>query len=220
MATIRIGKEFLEHVEAHISRMRADDIKFKLGVVDWAVKYNSPSEFATALLWGPHLHLVPLMPAHWATVRNHLYLKVEHHSPRSPVTIRFESSIYGPPKWENHSAVDTTLATLADPTQQAKYPEVKLLHDAAERLFAKAELDAKWDATAQAVKAFFLSMPSVNTALKEKPEMRLYVPRSYLDKMDKPDPRTKRVVTVPEGFDAASLAAQAVEVQMARAINN
>ena len=221
MATVLISKQFLSDVDDHINKMRDDELKFK-GLTDCTSLELPPHimpKFLEMIAWGEHLHLRDKMPQEWVKPQeNRMDLVVKpSNDVRATLTVEFKpGNAVMPPLYSRYHDHEVPLHVLFDKNVYCGYPDYQYVADAFEKSISRVEIFKKWNNTLDQVKKFFAACPSVNKALTLQPSMMVYVPKQYINKVEAQVERKKR--EIPE-IDAAALASQAVEMQIARSIH-
>lgn len=221
MATVLVSKQFISDVEDHISNMRNDELKFKKldDCTSLELSGTIKPKFLEAIAWGEHIHLRSMMPKEWLNEREYrisLELKTEGNT-RIFLPVEFpRSSTAMPPGFSGYRNYTVTQEMLDDRDKYGSCPDYALVVDAFKKSIERDAVCKKWGETTDAVKKYFNACPSVNKAVMLQPSMMVYVPKQYIMKIEKPVERKSR--EIPE-IDAAMLAAQAVEMQIARSIH-
>lgn len=231
MATVEVTNKFLEAVNTHVSEMGRIDANINARPVSsltTAELNNVNADLIHAIIWKEHLPLRDLMPKGWMsdTGRVRLNIKgVRELDGGGRVTfdtaVQIEGKFLMPPSFSSFSTYAVSVEDLHGWQALPQYQnEATGLLDAFARGIKYHECVAKWKLTQQQVTAFFKSFKTVNTALKHTPSMCLYVPKEYLDRVNKvaaPRSRQAADTEIPE-FDADALAAQAVTLKLQQSV--
>ena len=226
MATVYISKTFLSDVEALINNMASDDVRFKFGSNRNAVdlsQFSNRLRFLENLAWPKeHIEQAVTMPERWkkrntrASVRVH-YFQGGVERKVDLECININGATWFPPDFNAYGRFEVVEDALTMLHGDPQYPEARVIYEKFLTARDATALEQKWHNTKREVTNFFAACPSVNKALLLQPAMQMYVPRQYLDKIKRVE--AAKVVREVPTIDAATLAAQAVEVSIARSIN-
>lgn len=222
MATVLISNQLIQEIRSHVQQMKSDEIKFKLGDTkdaDMLQLLNGPLLFLEKLTWGEHAPLARTLPEQWKKRSNRMDIEVVNDKEKISFSCcNINADTWFPPDFQSYKDQRVTLATLLDPDMQAQFPEVKIILETYHKRKALQDIETKWNQTEESVSNYFRACPSLNKGLALQPAMRMYVPKHYLARVDKPSERAKTDREIPQ-IDGAALAAQAVEVTLARSIH-
>lgn len=217
MATVRISKQFISDVTSHINVLRDQEIKAE-GLADsYSVDYKGmPSPLSEFILWGDHHHIKDEVPEDWCGKADDVDFRFRPGGSEGPffyVTGKDTAGIKVPPKLGTYRPdVDLTEEFIMDDANMARFPEIRVIRKQYAKAKLKYDIQQKWANNCAVVQRFFESKPSVNQALKAHESMRLYVPKKYLDIIDREVERT-----APD-IDADNLAAQVVAVRLRQSV--
>ena len=130
------------------------------------------------LLWGEFVHLKDQMPQGWLRFTEALYLKADREIDEDKRTVSatiaysFPNKIAAPPStetWGKRISVSES------------YPGMKELLNASQQ---RLEINARWEKVQSDVLRFISNCKSLNEALKLWPDLRVYIPQNYLDRVD------------------------------------
>lgn len=179
MAYVAISQGLREDVRRKINSLKA----VELGTVPPSEDKQHVS-FITddhlKLVWGPYYHLMPTTPPEWAKSIQTVRLQstkafsfedgfVEVKASR---TLEFNPEISAPPNADRYGFSVTV--SNEDPDMAA------LLEAGMQRHAVK----RKWDKIERQVTSFLVSCKSLNEGLKLWPDLRIYIPQSYLDRVE------------------------------------
>lgn len=225
MATVLISKQFINDLSSNITRMQDDDIKFKcgrdLGTVDLSALRTEPLRYAQRLAWGAdHVEWATTMPEKWKKTSERFDIRVATPSgmKHSIVCTGLNKLTFFPPGFFSHHDHDITEEELLAAAALPEFPEAALVKEAYDKVKLAGEIKRRWNETRTSVVNYFNACPSVNRGLQLTPAMRMYIPAQYLKKIDDGAAKQKKERVIPQ-IDGAALAAQAVEVSLARSIH-
>lgn len=227
MATVLISNRFIDDVRNLVDGLMNDDVKFKCGTELGKVSLahiKTPLRYLESVAWMPeYAHYATSMPQRWKKQSNRMDFRVAM-TRSDGVNVRLglsavdlNDATWFPPDFGPYHDHDITLDELKAAAANPDYPEAALLLDAFTKKERSVELELKWRTTREEVIKYFTACPSVNKAIMLNPAMKMYVPKQYLKRLEQPAPtKTKR--EIPQ-IDVGQLAAHAVEVSIARSIN-
>lgn len=214
MAYVAISGELKENVKEQIKNLQRKD-SGSIPDVPSSVSLDTIPEDLKDKVWGEHRHLEAMMPKEWKLYRDELTLKVEFVLENSDVCktsfdIKFNrpAELACPPNTRPYSfAVEV----------DEYYPLV------AEYLVYRkkiAEVDARWDKVRIDVMKFLENCKSLNEALKLWPDIRIYIPKQYIERIEKKAERTvsnTSALDILKGIDTDGAVAAAIGARLASA---
>lgn len=232
MALVRISKQLIQEVEGRINQLRSAEInEFPRPASEVPPTPGvNPEPLATHILWGEHLHLKSLMPSDWVkkAIRpqfNTLYTHDDGHNERT-AAVSFEgSNVPVPPGsttgWNGSVEVKVPYFMVEEAVADEQSP----FHAVATRIMAVVEYEKRsrkvtkaWTERQQQIVMFLNKCKSLNEAIKLWPEIKLYVPKSYIDTVETPVIRPQNVVRKEkalENVDTEGLTAAAIAARLA-----
>jgi hypothetical protein len=188
---VRISGELQSDVRSHINSMKLKDLQLQLGSSEQDKLFciSGSSTELINLVWGKHLHLKSQMPTEWMKdlckeYRPHIWIRVqwdqlttEPKSKKFQVYVKDGGSFLVPPRMNSGSEFSIRMEDLTG--------DLKNINDLHSQWD---ELCAKWTKISSDVITYLKSAKSLNSALKNWPELKAFIPQEYLD----------RVATKPE----------------------
>ncbi|MFM1990262.1 MAG: hypothetical protein RJA99_3219 [Pseudomonadota bacterium] len=235
MALVRISRQLISDVETRCNVMRNAEVNEQ----DYpsTERQGSAPELATiqAFMWGDHEHLRTLMPTDWCAVANDFSVTTTyrhddgHLETTAPVTFTFSSLMTLPPKTSlgyrngkyNCAQVNVQYEVIEQAFEDPKHPHhmvacaVMAIVDREKR---QRKIETVWRVRVANLKDFLGKCKSLNEAIKLWPQVKLYVPQSYIDTVETPVVRTQaaaRKEKVTEGLDTDGLTAAAIAAKLA-----
>ena len=217
MATVMVSKALLDEIRAKCNQMKSQEIE-KMGL-----EYKQP-ELSVQLLvdemWGGRLHLQRL---YMATHLGANALRVLDRGSCVDVTIKHPE--FGRLHVGGYLPKDNEKFVL--PPEFGRYsgtPTVKLPegHPWGEGIVSfhrtHSELDLKYNAIYDQLHRYLNQCPSLNAAVKGLPEIIMYIPKEYKERMERKVERakTERVAASAESVDVGSLVTAAVAFRIGR----
>jgi len=212
MAYVAISATLINDVENKIRRMKEADDNLIQKPID-EITYQTLPDDLEQLIWGSHLHLKNVIPDDWKVYNRELRANAhfEHDGVnlKSIVHIKTAVGTAAPPKTANyttHFDIPSTHPIIAEIVQ---------------RDVAYYENNKKWKAIQRQIKDFLNNCKSLNEAVKLWPDVRVYVPQSYMDRMLVKSERTAEKISKASEFlkqiDTDNAIAAAVGARMAGA---
>ncbi len=187
---VRKTQTLVDDIEHSVDRMRHNaqhqlkqDVKIEIGTP----LHSAMREVIETALWRDAPDIKDKMPIEWCNMENQVSVKFEEegkkvirHDLETPDTDKFKM----PPKhsrWDTHDIPKQYWTPLVKDwldTRNSKAVEFEEVHE-------------MYKDIARQLVAFMGKHASLNTALKEMPELKLYVPDIYLEKIEKKAERTQ-----------------------------
>jgi len=216
MANVRFSKQLIEEIESNI---RASCQKECEALGAQGNPDSVESERLRDVLWGEHVALKNTLPVKWCqngkgqNVVVSVDDKENYNFSTVSLYIRMSSANFLLPPHESLYNLRLKL----DVTELSSFPVVC---DAYHRYVAQRDIHLKWEAAKKQVTEFVRAFPTLNRAVAEWPELRLYLPDSMLKQLDTPTvPRAKtaRVTPTYEApfIDKDGLTSTAIAARMA-----
>lgn len=218
MALVRISKQLIEDIRNRIRVMSdAEQKNIEIPPTAWNASVRTDvQEFVTACKWGDKLHLKEQMPHHWLAHAKNVEITVKYSTP-SPraVEISYTDMALALPPGTNlnwNSTLQLVVRPEDLPELSQLKAEVEALHAALEQ---RAEIAKAWISRRDDIVKFLEKCKSLNEALKLWPGIKLYVPTSYIETIERkveratPEKRAEVVATIDtDGLTAAAIAAK------------
>lgn len=213
MALVRISKQLIEDVKHCTRNLQNREVGEIPAPTDTSVALtaqHTPS--LRALFWGEHAHLADLMPRDWCVNTKVFVLTTVtthddgHKETTSGICFAANSvEVPLPPKTPTrYSHGHYSAATMDVPYEivaEAAADPSHLHHLTAAPLFAMTEYEKavrkvrkSWMAREAQIVQFLEKCKSLNEAIKLWPQVKLYVPKLYIDTVEMPVVRSQAVV--------------------------
>jgi hypothetical protein len=213
MAYVAISGELKTSVKEQIRNLERKDVG-AIPDVPSGVSLDTIPEDLKDKVWGEHRHLEAMMPKDWKVYRDDLTLKVKFVSDDSIVhNTTFEVMFKGdtlpcPPNTRPYSfAVEV----------DEYYPMV------AEYLVYRkkvVEVETRWNKVKVDVMKFLENCKSLNEAIKLWPDIRIYIPKQYIERIEKKAERAvsnTSALDILKGIDTDGAVAAAIGARLASA---
>jgi hypothetical protein len=212
MAYVAISTQLMNEVDNKINRMKEADANLIQKPID-DFTYNTLPSDLDQLVWGEHHHLKNVIPDDWKVYSKDFRAntKFMHDGTelKSLICIKTAVGTAAPPK---SSSYTTHFDIPAD------HP---LIAEVVQRDIADYENRKKWKAIQRQIKDFLNNCKSLNEAVKLWPDVRVYIPQSYMDRMLAKSERTAEKISKASEFlkqiDTDNAVAAAVGARMAGA---
>ena len=219
MATVRITKDFIISVGSVINLLRTKEQQAQ-DCETWSSQVSvNDAPWVKEQAWGNYSDLEKVVPSDWLkkTDKQGIMVHDELHGSIKFI-VRFTNMLMPPTydRYQNLSLDRTDVnRVVGDADLSAKYPEIVAIHEQLLRFDAHKASVSKWVDINAGVVGFFQQFPTLNAALKAAPEMRLYVPESYLRKLEeKTESARKAQAAVEVKVDTGQLAALAMAAKL------
>lgn len=213
MAYVAISGALIEDVSTKIKSMRSLEVK-AIPEVSRYMKLSALPEDLVQRMWGEHYHLRDVIPNEWKRQRNDLqlrvnYLSAEGNEQHIEVNLNFPNgNIDCPP---NAGGYYHTIIVEEDFHLVAPYVAyAKQIH----------EIDERWDKVKDQIFKFLKGCKSLNEALKLWPDVRIYVPQQYLERVERKVERAtadSSALDILKSIDTDGAVAAAVGARLASA---
>jgi hypothetical protein len=209
MAHVGISQQLISDVKDSIARMANKERAMEIEVLHTKLP-STPQEIGYAsldteqrdelfkMVWKEHADIRSRIPDNWCVSHNELVLRWnETREDGVPEDWRFKvrmghgSNYWLPPTSSYYDPVRVA----SRPSFASKYVE----YSRAEQLIGKA-IKEKYDTIVSQVTGYLKSCRSLNAAIKALPDIKLYIPSEYLDRVGK---RTERTVSAKAEEHAA-----------------
>lgn len=161
-------------------------------------------------LWGDHLHLRNVIPSAWkSTIKScNASLKATLSSGKTTernFTAHFDTPIDAPPHYNDYRF-------------RADLTHLPAMAAAVEWVRNSSEVELRWEKVKTDVDNFLANCKSLNEALKLYPDIAIYIPKPYLDKVEEKkevsEKKESEAARVLKGIDTDALKAAAVMARM------
>lgn len=212
MAYVAISATLINDVENKIRRMKEADDNLIQKPID-EITYQTLPDDLDQLIWGNHYHLKNVIPDDWKVYNKDFRAntKFMHDTTelKSMVAIKTAVSTAAPPKSSSYT------------THFDVPPTHPIIAEVVQRDVAYYENNKKWKAIQRQIKDFLNNCKSLNEAVKLWPDVRVYIPQSYMDRMLAKSERTAEKISKASEFlkqiDTDNAVAAAVGARMAGA---
>ena len=224
MAYVAISQTLIEDVRRSIEfKMRAEHATIARPAL--ASNYTLAGAEREAFMidkWGPHVHLEPLLPPHWTPVAQTISLRCDYSFPDPDhegsfmlgsvtTTCNFVPPLRLPPGSDTYN-----LRAVVSREHPAVAPHAA--YDVEIRRVTR-----RWAKIRDDVITFLRSCKSLNEALKLWPDVRIYVPQSYLSRAEEKTAKAKaaesKALEVLKSIDTDAAISSAVMVRILEANN-
>lgn len=217
MATVYITQELSGQVSSVIKRMREAEIVTNNAEVGKPIELDT-SEFLTKAMWGSRLHLKDQMPEEWLSVSNSPMLNV--HMPMDDAgnkvvhQINFRNQkVTNRPNNDRWS--EPKIACKKDYLEaHADMMGVQNILNHLERIELNHEIKARWAKVEGDIMAFLGKCKSLNEALKLWPGVKMYIPREYIERVERKVERKVREKEILDDTPVDTLTAAAIAARL------
>jgi len=177
MAYVGISSDFIQAVKREIARMKeAEENAFTKPETEVNV-HEAPDDIVQ-LVWGQHIGLRNQMPKEWLVENNsvNMRVKLEHEGTSWDVmyTVKFTYPMLSPPGFSRYRH-DVYVEEDAYPPMAATVKHAREMM----------EIKARWEKVKLQITTFLQSCKSLNEALKLWPAVSVYIPKQYLDRVNR-----------------------------------
>lgn len=217
MATVYITQELSGQVSGVIKRMREAEIVTNNAEISKPIELDT-SEFLTMAMWGSRLHLKDQMPEEWLSVSNSPTLNV--HMPMDDANNKVVHQInFRNQKVTNRPNNDRwnepKIACKKDYLEaHADMMGVQNILNHLERVELNAEIKARWAKVEGDIMAFLGKCKSLNEALKLWPGVKMYIPREYIERVERKVERKVREKEILDDTPVDTLTAAAIAARL------
>lgn len=184
MAYVSISQDLRSAVRSNIDNMRRmerDGIKIPEVIQD---KTMSGADLAMEqLVWGAHYPLKAMMPKEWLSNTESVNLRTnvtfeDGSSQKASYRVEFKPRMATPPNADRYGYdVDLPADHPAIPELTAYYTEMR-------------SIEQRWAAVGKQILEFLGACKSLNEALKLWPDVRIYIPKQFLERVERKVERT------------------------------
>lgn len=222
MAYVAISNQLTYDVDRKIDQLKSTEVNALTRPDNHAtVPTNDP--YITALVWGEHLHLKDQMPDAWKTKASQIDVSFRVKRDHDSNMANFTFNTYGQDQFElpyasNRNGYSNMNITLTD---EAQVPPI--MQPILQWTIQRTDIESNWNGIKMQVNEFLKNCKSLNEALKLWPDLRIYIPKQYLDRMEKNSPSAKKAaeenaaLKVLQSIDTDFVVAAAVGARLASA---
>lgn len=217
MATVYITQELSGQVSGVIKRMREAEIVTNNAEISKPIELDT-SEFLTMAMWGSRLHLKDQMPEEWLSVSNSPTLNV--HMPMDDANNKVVHQInFRNQKVTNRPNNDRwnepKIACKKDYLEaHADMMGVQNILNHLERIELNHEIKSRWAKVEGDIMAFLGKCKSLNEALKLWPGVKMYIPREYIERVERKVERKVREKEILDDTPVDTLTAAAIAARL------
>jgi hypothetical protein len=212
MAYVAISNQLMDEVRSKIMRMK-DAERNSVPEVNAQLSYQTIPLQYEQLLWGEHYDLKDKLPSAWKRELNELCGTAEYmHGERmckSRLYLKAAIKISAPPDASSYTAHFI---------MPADHPDMAPI---VERDKQYADIESKWTTLHNKIRDFLNNCKSLNEAVKLWPDVRVYIPDTYMKRMLAKSERTAEKISKASEFlkqiDTDHAIAAAVSARMAGA---
>jgi hypothetical protein len=217
MATVYITQELSSQVSSVIKRMREAEIVTNNAEIGKPIELDT-SGFLTKAMWGNHLHLKDQIPSDWLSISNsptlNVHVPVDEAGNKIVHSINFRNqTVTNRPnndRW-NEPKISCKKAYLEANVDMAGVQNVLNYLD---RVELNAEIKARWAKVEGDIMAFLGKCKSLNEALKLWPGVKMYIPREYIERVERKVERKVREKEILDDTPVDTLTAAAIAARL------
>jgi len=214
MAYVAISGQLMDEVRSKINRMKEAELNSLPPSTDNLSFSYVPHDYE-AMVWGEHLHLKSVIPATWMRyveeIRGTTEFTHNERTHKANLYIKLGTKVAAPP-------IPNASSYRADITMPATHPDMAVV---IERNRQVLDITDKWSALSSKIRDFLNNCKSLNEAVKLWPDVRVYIPDSYMKRMLVKSERTAEKISKASEFlkqiDTDHAIAAAVSARMAGA---
>ncbi len=214
MAYVAISNQLMDEVRNKIMRMKEAELN-SLPPSTENLSFSYVPQDYEAMVWGEHLHLKSVIPVTWMRHVDEIRGTAEYiHNERSHkahLYVKLGNRVAAPP-------IPNASSYRADIVMPETHPDMVGL---IERSKQALDITDKWSALGSKIRDFLNNCKSLNEAVKLWPDVRVYIPESYMKRMLAKSERTAEKISKASEFlkqiDTDHAIAAAVSARMAGA---
>ena len=214
MATVYITGELLSAVHTQISRMREHEIREQCPEHNHDVAVDA-SQFLSKIMWGDRIGLRSQIPKEWLRESTSYTIRVHDEDATHRVDVRGLSFFYLRPVKDKYEEprVECTLAYLQANIDE---PGAREIMERIEQKKTAKEIEQRWSTTNDNIQEFLRECKSLNEAAKLLPSIRMYLPKEYIERLErKVERKADRAAKVMQDVPADEITAAAVAARLA-----
>jgi hypothetical protein len=174
MSYVAISASFINDVKSKLRQMRNKEVS---AIPSLDYKISNTRTDLVGWAWGKHLHLMEQMPAKWCQKISSTSLRIDKADRQLRMSVDIVPPLVTPPG-------DSPSGLLSVSPDD---PEIKAFVDHEQTLY---EIKQRWDKVDEQIVAFFKKCKSVNEALKLWPQIEMYIPSQYIDRVNEKKERS------------------------------
>ena len=179
MAYVSISQDLRNAVRSNIAAMKnmeRDGIKKPASICDQTVSGTDPA--MEQLVWGEHHHLKAMMPKEWLRETEYINLRTKimfenGSGVMASVRVNFNPKMITPPNADRYG-YDINL-----PADHPLVPELTAYYT------EMRSIEERWSAVGTQIMDFLGACKSLNEALKLWPDVRIYIPKQFLERVER-----------------------------------
>lgn len=214
MAYVAISGQLMDEVRGKISRMKEAELNTLPPSNDNLSFSYVPHDYE-AMVWGEHLHLKSVLPVTWMRyveeIRGTAEFVHNERTHKANLYIKLGNRVAAPP-------IPNASSYRAEITMPETHPDMAVV---IERYKQALDITDKWNALGSKIRDFLNNCKSLNEAVKLWPDVRVYIPDSYMKRMLAKSERTAEKISKASEFlkqiDTDHAIAAAVSARMAGA---
>lgn len=211
MATVRYSADF-EHDVTRICEHMRDKEAQSMGLSNETFHLGMRSYYFEHMVWDGRRDLRDAIPVDWLSRKDYFNLSITHgEGARVVLAVDQLKDTFDRPGDFNYT-VRFDFNLLHDLAQ--KYADIAKMRDAIVAAVEHHRHEVLWGKRIRQVRDVFKAFPSINAALKAHPELQMYVPRSYIDRINQKVARSTPATAQQHGVDTKELAAAAVAAKL------
>jgi hypothetical protein len=202
MAYVAISGELIDSVRRGIQSMARKE----LDTIGEVPKLQGTEPFIEQALWGPYAHLKGQMPKEWLRSCGAITLNIQFPDGAWQEAVSLNTAADAPPNFNSYNTPKVRL--------QQDDPAIASI---VERVGNRNDANKRWRTVESQVINFLQKCRSLNEGLKLWPDLRMYIPKSYLDRVERKVERTKESSQAAEtlkAIDTNQVVAAAVIARM------
>jgi hypothetical protein len=176
MAYVAISGSLVSDVRSVISNMQRKE----LAAIGPIPPLDGTEPFIDLGIWGRYLHLKSQMPAEWKGQMTSVRLRIQLEDGAWQGDVNTKNVVEVPPRYSQYS-----------PTTISVHYQDNLLKPVVDSVSQQRDCNARWKKVEEQVVPFLEKCRSLNEALKLWPDLRMYIPREYLDRVERKVERSK-----------------------------
>lgn len=217
MATVYITQQLSGEVSSVIKRMREAEITTNNAEIGKPIELDT-SDFLTKAMWGNHLHLKDQMPEEWLSVSSsptlNVHVPIDDAGNKIVHQINFRNQkVTNRPnndRW-NEPKIACKKAYLE---ANVDMMGVQNILNHLDRVELNAEIKARWSKVEGDIMAFLGKCKSLNEALKLWPGVKMYIPREYIERVERKVERKVREKEILDDTPVDTLTAAAIAARL------
>lgn len=188
MAYVGISAQLIDDVNRNVNMMKDKESNAFVKPTS-SIEFDEAPEEIIALLWGGHRHLEPVLPEEWKGKNSSVDLNFQPKDEdggvitRNYFTVRYNKEIVVPPG-VGSNRFDVFLT-------EGEFPAIPEANAFFKWCAEMASIERRWKKVRADLTKFLKSCKSLNEALKLWPDVRIYIPAKYLERVEQKSERAK-----------------------------